>query len=50
MNTLHYFPPPETVPIADLGQYLYEQHLRVVRSYFTARGEFIVEVIDKENH
>lgn len=47
VNTLQYSPPPATVPIADLGQYLYEQRLQIVRSFFTARGEFIVEVVDK---
>ena len=47
MNTLHYSPPPATVPIEHLGQYLYEQRLVVVRSFFTARSEFIVEVVDK---
>jgi len=35
------------VLIEHLGQYLYEQRLEIVRSFFTARGEFIVEVDDK---
>jgi len=35
------------VPIEHLGQYLHEQRLEIVRSFFTARGEFIVEVVDK---
>lgn len=47
VNTLHYPPPPATVPIEDLGQYLYEQRLCIVHSFFAARGEFIVEVADK---
>jgi hypothetical protein len=47
LNTQHYSPPPATVPIEHLGQYLHEQRLEIVRSFFTARGEFIVEVIDK---
>jgi len=46
VNTQHYSPPPATVPIEHLGQYLHEQRLLILRSFFTARGEFIVEVID----
>ena len=55
--TQHYFerPTPQllplpgigvavSVPVADVGEYLHRHHLRVVKCYWTARGECVVTV------
>lgn len=42
-------PPPATVLLEDLGVYLGLYNLRVVRCYWTARKEFIVEVAEVIN-
>lgn len=42
-----YPPPPARVPIAQLGEYLYQRRLQVVRAYHNSRNEFIVEVVER---
>lgn len=40
-------PPPVTVPIEHLGEYLYQRRLQAVRCYLNSRREFVVEVVDR---
>jgi len=40
-------PPPATVQIGLLGEYLRAQGLRIVRHYYNYRRELVVEVIDR---
>ena len=37
---------PAKVPVEHIGEFIERNHLRVVRRYWTARGELVIEVTD----